>query len=34
MIEEKYYAPGVGKLREVHVAGEEGEVELIEYELG
>ncbi len=33
-IEEKYYARGVGKLREVSVAGEQEEVELIEYELG
>jgi hypothetical protein len=31
VIEEKYYAPGIGKLREEKVAGGEGVAELVEY---
>jgi hypothetical protein len=31
IVEEKYYAPGVGKIYETHTAGGEGGTELIEY---
>ena len=34
VIEEKYYARGTGKIREIKVAGGEGEAELIEYTPG
>ena len=34
IIEEKYYAPGVGLVRETKVAGEEGSSELVSYTPG
>ena len=33
-IEEKYYAPGVGLIFEVHTRGPEGRVELVEFSPG
>jgi hypothetical protein len=34
VVEEKAYAPGVGKLRETKVAGASGYAELVEYTVG
>jgi hypothetical protein len=34
VVEHKYYAPGVGLIREEKVAGAEGSVELVEFQEG